>query len=53
MIGFELQTSGIGSDWSTNWATATAIQCKLYGIKNFLAFWLVDKFEKLILMVEK
>ena len=24
MTGFELQTSGIGSDCSTNWATTTA-----------------------------
>ena len=27
MTGFELQTSGIGSDRSTNWATTTAQMC--------------------------
>ena len=32
MTGFELRTSGIGSDRSTNWATTTALK-----ILNFYA----------------
>ena len=46
MTGFEPQTSGIGSDRSTNWATATAlikcIYCKVlefsqkFGLKRVI-----------------
>ena len=30
MTGFELRTSGIGSDRSTNWATTTALDTVIY-----------------------
>ena len=34
MAGFELQTSGIGSNRSTNWATTTAHVSSLYIIAS-------------------
>ena len=34
MTGFEPQTSGIGSDCSTNWATTTAQNIELFWYMN-------------------
>ena len=37
-MGFELQTSGIGGDRSTNWATTTALSMIFTYRKTFLLF---------------
>ena len=37
MTGFELRTSGIGSNCCTNWATITAQHCHLLSLCHFLS----------------
>ena len=39
MTGFEPQTSGIGSDRSTNWATTTALRCAFLLTKKFQSIY--------------
>ena len=34
MTGFNLQTAGVGSNWSTNWDTSTVQPDKYLGIEN-------------------
>ena len=45
MTGFELRTSGIGSDHSTNWATTTALGYGLPWNTRFEAAFAATNFE--------